>query len=443
MPMRTPDGVETLVRDGTPEGITLDYKGDFTNNLDAAKKELAKDVCAFANAQGGTLLIGIGQDKATGEPQWPPVGVPRRVNGRQPTDEWIGQALNQNIAQRVNLTIHPLELDDSERCVIVIEVPPSPRAPHMVTYQQDNRFYRRYFRRHQFESLPAEEYEVREMFQRGLRYADAVATLLDERGFLDRRRDSFGQNELTVRLLEWQHPEQPVTSFVSFLAVPAILTPDALDFSSPTLMRWIQSCRLGAPPPTHISIVPDMLRYTLDGVLCTRSATNLNDATDKLTAYMLMERSGYIEYARTGLIGTDNAGERTYLALTSTLGHYWAFIAWVCALYREANVTGSFRVYCNVTGTSGSFLSDFAEGWRDSDIWHPREARNYALDQHLQIMHELPHVEQSEAELEELIRQTDIRVEQAYNCSGEPRAFRQPQRTNPNRFDFAKLRYWQ
>jgi len=58
-------------------------------------------------------------------------------------------------------------------------------------------------------------------------------------------------------------------------------------------------------------------------------------------------------------------------------------------------------------------------------------------------MHELPHVEQSEAELEELIRQTDIRIEQAYNCSGEPRAFRQPQRTNPNRFDFAKLRYWQ
>ncbi|HEY8602325.1 MAG TPA: ATP-binding protein, partial [Thermomicrobiales bacterium] len=262
MTLRTLDDIEALVLARTPEGITLDYKGDFTNNLDMAKKELAKDVSAFANAQGGTLVIGVAQNKQTGEPLWPPVGLPRRIGDRQPIEEWIGQGLNQNIAQRVSLTVRQLDLDDSDRCLVLIDVPPSPRAPHMVTFQGDNRFYRRYYKRQQFESLPAEEYEVREMFTRSLRYADAVGALLDSRGYLDRRSVGFGQNELTERLAAWHHPDTPSTTFVSFLAIPTILTPDALDTASENLMHWINSHRNIWHPKLGLRLVPDMMRYT-------------------------------------------------------------------------------------------------------------------------------------------------------------------------------------
>lgn len=443
MALRTLADVEALVLALTPEGITLDYKGDFTSNLDSAKKELAKDVAAFANSQGGTLVIGVAQDRRTGEPQWPPEGVPRRVNDRQPIEEWIGQGLNQNIAQRVGATIRLLDLDAPDRCLVLIDVPPSPRAPHMVTYQQDNRFYRRYFRRHQFESLPAEEYEVREMFQRSLRYADAVGTLLDSRGYLDRRGESFGQNELTERLAAWHHPEDTVTTFVSFLAIPTILTPDALDTASENLMRWINSHRNTWHPTLGIRIVPDIMRYTLDGLLFTDSAIRTDDSLNKLNAFMLAERSGYVEYATARLAYEDERAGRRQIVLTGMLGFYWAFLDWVCKLYHEAGIVGSFRVFCNIVNAGGTLLSDFAPGWRSGDSVFNREVRRTALDRHIQTMHEFPNADQADNELEAVIRQTDLRIEQAYNYSGEPRAFHPSMSSSAGQFGLENMRHYQ
>lgn len=57
MPLLPLAEVEALVQSGERESITLDYKGDFTGNLEKAKKELAKDVAAFANSQGGAVVI--------------------------------------------------------------------------------------------------------------------------------------------------------------------------------------------------------------------------------------------------------------------------------------------------------------------------------------------------------------------------------------------------
>ncbi len=271
--LRTFAELEALVRDRIPESLTLDYKADFTNDLEKAKKELAKDVSAFANSQGGTLIIGISQDKHSGAPLWPPSGIPRLINDRQQTVEWVMQGLNQNIAQRVDIAAWSIELEGSDRCVIVIDVPVSPRAPHMVTYQQDNRFHRRYFRRHQYESLPAEEHEVREIFYRGLRYADAVNALLESRGYLDRQREDFGRNELTDKLAVFRRSSESASSFVSFVAVPMLLKPDPLFFPSGTLAAWYNTVQNMPHPQLGIAIASGKMRSTFDGLLCVDDAS--------------------------------------------------------------------------------------------------------------------------------------------------------------------------
>src|SRR5690348_2352099 len=53
-----------LVTGQVPEGLHLDYKRDSYGPREDDKKELLKDVSAFANANGGHIVIGM--DEAEG-----------------------------------------------------------------------------------------------------------------------------------------------------------------------------------------------------------------------------------------------------------------------------------------------------------------------------------------------------------------------------------------
>ncbi|MHA1839473.1 MAG: AlbA family DNA-binding domain-containing protein [Candidatus Ranarchaeia archaeon] len=46
-----------------PESLILDYKESLDLTSDQAKRELVKDVSAFANTQGGLLLYGAKEDR--------------------------------------------------------------------------------------------------------------------------------------------------------------------------------------------------------------------------------------------------------------------------------------------------------------------------------------------------------------------------------------------
>ncbi|MDR6428020.1 MULTISPECIES: ATP-binding protein [Variovorax] len=48
------------------ESGTVDFKQELTRNDDKGKNELAKDVCALANADGGDLVYGVKEDSAGG-----------------------------------------------------------------------------------------------------------------------------------------------------------------------------------------------------------------------------------------------------------------------------------------------------------------------------------------------------------------------------------------
>jgi hypothetical protein len=143
-----------IISDGVKESLTLDYKQCASlGRTDKKKDELSKDVSAFANSTGGTLLYGIIENNH----------LPERLdNGYDPTEisrEFIENVINSKIHRRISgIRINQVDLSNG-KVVYVLYIPQSTIAPHMAA---DKRFYKRF----NFSSVPMEEYEVRDIANR-------------------------------------------------------------------------------------------------------------------------------------------------------------------------------------------------------------------------------------------------------------------------------------
>jgi hypothetical protein len=105
--LRTCADVRALGIRGIGEGPTMDYKESisFTDRgtlTAGAKKELAKDISALANAQGGLLVIGVKDPEREGEPPAPEDFVGVAVPGTFARD------LESSLLGSVNPPLYPL-----------------------------------------------------------------------------------------------------------------------------------------------------------------------------------------------------------------------------------------------------------------------------------------------------------------------------------------------
>jgi len=149
--------IHELITSQVKESLTLDYKACAAlDKTDTKRKEISKDVSAFANSAGGTIVYGVLENKH----------VPTTVDvGYLPTDvskEWLEHVIHANIQRRIDgIRINPVELSGTAagRILYVVTIPQSKRAPHMAF---DKKFYKRF----NFESVPMEEYEVRDTSRR-------------------------------------------------------------------------------------------------------------------------------------------------------------------------------------------------------------------------------------------------------------------------------------
>lgn len=131
--------LQRLVNDQFQERDTVEYKRDMYGNSDADKREMLKDIASMANHRGGYLLIGIDEDKE---------GIPTNVGGIEPGNhvERIRSSCLDNIDKRiVGLEIKDIPLSNG-RVVIVVSIPESLNAPHMITHQGVNQFWKRHGR---------------------------------------------------------------------------------------------------------------------------------------------------------------------------------------------------------------------------------------------------------------------------------------------------------
>ncbi len=98
--------------------------------------DLATDVAAMA-ADGGVLLIGVDED----DQGILSVATPIDLAGAR---ERVDQMVRTNIAEPPRVEVRSIECEeDRARGYLVVIVPQSPRAPHMVTTKGHNRYYGR------------------------------------------------------------------------------------------------------------------------------------------------------------------------------------------------------------------------------------------------------------------------------------------------------------
>ena len=133
------EDLQRLVDDQVQERDTVEYKRDMYGNSDADKREMLKDIASMANHRGGYLLIGIDEDDE---------GVPTNVAGIESGNhvERITSSCLDNIDKRiVGLGIKDIQLSNG-RVVIAASIPESLNAPHMITHQGVNQFWKRHGR---------------------------------------------------------------------------------------------------------------------------------------------------------------------------------------------------------------------------------------------------------------------------------------------------------
>lgn len=136
------------------ESLHLEYKAsDAVDKRDDKKKlEIARDVSAFANADGGQIVYGMKENK-----DHEPEGLDAGLDPREYPEIWFEQVLQQHVTPKLTAKPRHVPLSNG-RVAVVIDISATQGDPH----QADGRYYRR----HNFNRLIMEHYEVRDMFRR-------------------------------------------------------------------------------------------------------------------------------------------------------------------------------------------------------------------------------------------------------------------------------------
>ncbi len=157
--------IQKLIDNQVTESINLEYKGSGAlSKSDGKKKEISKDVSAFANSAGGTIIYGV-KEYDEEDKKHLPEKIDGGVDPSELSREWLEQVINSNIQPVIDgLLIHQVELvklvkTNPANVAYVVEIPQSERAPHQAS---DKKYYKRY----NFQSVPMEDYEVKDVMNR-------------------------------------------------------------------------------------------------------------------------------------------------------------------------------------------------------------------------------------------------------------------------------------
>ena len=264
------DDILALISNKTEEQKTLDYKLKLPTNSDKDKKDFLADITSFANTGGGYLIYGMVEKNGVAT-QLPGLG------GIDPDSEILRleQMIREGIAPRLTISTKPLQLRNGDY-VLIIHVPQSYGAPHMVTYQGASRFYARQSNG----KYPLDVQQLRQAFLLSATVAERI------RDFRLERVARVGASETPVAIGEAK--AKLVVHVIPVISFSTNFSIDIVEISK-TYNQYFK----------HIF----SYRYNIDGIVLYESN---ND--QQARRYYQMFRNGSIEFVHTGLSYMKDGG---------------------------------------------------------------------------------------------------------------------------------------
>jgi Putative DNA-binding domain len=153
--LETKEDLETLHKNQVQESSTLEYKASpVIDNTDTRKQEIAKDISAMANAEGGQFVFGMAESAHL------PAGldagmIPTTFNGL-----WFEQVIQQNVRPSIE-GVKILQIPVGNGNVATVVTVPKSKTVHQT---KDGRYYRR----RNFRNDIMQDYEIREAMNRNI-----------------------------------------------------------------------------------------------------------------------------------------------------------------------------------------------------------------------------------------------------------------------------------
>lgn len=299
-----------------------------------------RQVCASRLKSSSQILIGIPERDGAPIPDFK--GVPRML-GDQKLEEWIEQVVNAHTVPRVPIELNPIPIGKEDNIVMAIHIHDSRRAPHMVTFKGDNRYYRRCGS----QTLPAEDHEVRELFFRGLRHTEKIEKFLKQKKYYDPYEADFGLNEVNLRLHNIVIDNTGSRSFVkdfpffTFVSLPLAMEDSVVDTSDPWLLSWLDPNKRRYEPNKGELLYTGARQPTHDGLIAAQ------ELQDILVGYMIVNRNGCVEYCPERLCTRED--QKWYVPLKETRDRFQMFLRFVSDLYRQnfARYEQDLRILAN------------------------------------------------------------------------------------------------
>lgn len=156
MEIKRLDDIQFLIDNSIEESTELEYKRSFAKQNPKWKEELAKDISAMTNANGGNIIYGLSEKEVS-------IGrsIPESISPIPPsemTKDQLSQLISSNITPKINnIEISVLPYNDGN--VFILQIPKG------VTAHQNKVNHLYYIRRNATVEV-MEDYEIRDIMNR-------------------------------------------------------------------------------------------------------------------------------------------------------------------------------------------------------------------------------------------------------------------------------------
>lgn len=148
--------LESLIRNEIEEGTELEYKSSFAISNPKWKEELAKDVSAMANSNGGIIVYGIREKESAGGHSVPIELMP--IPNTEMSKDRLSQLISSNIRPVPSVNITYIEENEISGYYVLT-------IPQSSTVHQ-NKLTHIYYKRRNATVEAMEDYEIRDVMNR-------------------------------------------------------------------------------------------------------------------------------------------------------------------------------------------------------------------------------------------------------------------------------------